>query len=47
MNVADAAKYPHILAWQDKVQARPAFKRMLAAARPDGRVSPPPSLKVE
>ena len=47
MNVADAAKYPHILAWQDKVQDRPAFKRMLAAARPDGRVSPPPSLKVE
>jgi glutathione S-transferase len=44
MNVADPAKYPHILAWQQKVEARPAFKRMLAAARPDGRVSPPPSL---
>jgi len=46
MNVADPAKYPHILAWQQKVEARPAFKRMLAAARPDGRVSPPPSLKL-
>jgi glutathione S-transferase len=44
MNVADPAKYPHILAWQQKVEARPAFQRMLAAARPDGRVSPPPSL---
>ena len=47
MNVADPAKYPHVIAWQDKVQDRPAFKRMLAVARPDGRVSPPPSLKVE
>ncbi len=47
MNVADPKKYPHIAAWQQKVEARPAFKRMLAAARPDGRVSPPPSLTVE
>lgn len=44
MNVADPAKYPNILAWQQKVEARPAFQRMLAKARPDGRVSPPPSL---
>ena len=44
MNVADPAKYPHIAAWQVKVEDRPAFKRMLAIARPDGRVSPPPSL---
>jgi glutathione S-transferase len=44
MNVADPAKYPRIVAWQQKVEARPAFQRMLAAARPDGRVSPPPSL---
>ncbi len=44
MNVADPVKYPHIAAWQVKVEDRPAFKRMLAVARPDGRVSPPPSL---
>lgn len=44
MNVADPAKYPHIAAWQQKVEDRPAFKRMLAIARPDGRVAPPPSL---
>lgn len=44
MNVADPAKYPHIAEWQQRVEARPAFKRMLAIARPDGRVSPPPSL---
>lgn len=44
MNVADPAKYPNIIAWQKKVEDRPAFKRMIAAARPDGRVAPPPSL---
>lgn len=47
MNVADASKYPNIAAWQKKVEDRPAFKRMLAKARPDGRVAPPPSLTVE
>ena len=47
MNVADATKYPNITTWQERVQARPAFKRMLAAARPNGRVSPPPALTVE
>ncbi len=46
MNVADPAKYPHIAEWQTRVESRPAFKRMLAAARPDGRVAPPPSLKL-
>jgi glutathione S-transferase len=46
MNVAEPAKYPRILAWQERVEGRPAFKRMLAAARPDGRVAPPPSLTV-
>ncbi len=46
MNVADPAKYPHIAEWQQRVEDRPAFRRMLAAARPDGRVSPPPSLKL-
>jgi glutathione S-transferase len=44
MNVADPAKYPRIAEWQTRVEARPAFLRMLSAARPDGRVSPPPSL---
>lgn len=47
MNVADASKYPNIAAWQARVEDRPAFKRMLTIARPDGRVAPPPSLTVE
>jgi glutathione S-transferase len=46
MNVADPAKYPRIAEWNARVEQRPAFKRMIAAARPDGRVAPPPSLKL-
>ena len=44
MNVADPVDYPNIAAWLQRVESRPAFQRMLAAARPDGRVSPPPAL---
>ena len=47
MNVADASLYPNIAGWVERVESRPAFKRMLATARPDGRVSPPPALRVE
>ncbi|MGD2133680.1 MAG: glutathione S-transferase family protein [Maricaulaceae bacterium] len=47
MNVADAALYPHVAEWNARVEARPAFQRMLAAARPDGRVAPPAPLTVE
>ena len=35
-NVADLSAYPHILAWRTKVESRPAYKRMLAVARPNG-----------
>jgi len=35
-NVADLSPYPHIIAWRTDVQARPAYKKMLAVARPDG-----------
>ena len=35
-NVADLAAYPHIIAWRTDVQSRPAYKKMLAVARPDG-----------
>jgi glutathione S-transferase len=34
----DMADYPHLTAWQAKVEARPAFTRMRAAALPDGVV---------
>ena len=34
----DMADYPHLTAWKAKVEARPAFARMRAAALPDGVV---------
>lgn len=45
MNVADMEQYPNVKAWLARAESRPAFKRMLASARPDGRVSPPPALQ--
>ena len=44
--VADMRLYPNLAAWQDRMEARPAFKRMLAAARPDGRVGSTAPLKL-
>jgi len=35
-NVADLSAYPHIIAWRNVVQSRPAYKKMLSVARPDG-----------
>jgi glutathione S-transferase len=35
-NVADLSPYPHIIAWRTNVESRPAYKKMLAVARPDG-----------
>jgi glutathione S-transferase len=35
-NVADLSAYPHILAWRTDVESRPAYKKMLAVARPNG-----------
>jgi glutathione S-transferase len=35
-NVADLTAYPHIIAWRTNVESRPAYKKMLAVARPDG-----------
>lgn len=45
MNVADMEQYPNVKEWLERVESRPAFKRMLASARPDGRISPPPALQ--
>jgi glutathione S-transferase len=35
-NVADLAPYPHVIAWRASVESRPAYKKMLIVARPDG-----------
>lgn len=44
LNIVDLAEFPNIVAWRSKMEARPAYKRMLAAARPDGLVGSPPAL---
>jgi glutathione S-transferase len=35
-NVAELSAYPHIIAWRASVESRPAYKKMLSVARPDG-----------
>ena len=42
--VTDLTKYPHVVAWSAKVQERPAFKKMLQVARPDGVPNAPRAL---
>ena len=44
LNIVDADLFPQIAAWMEKVQARPAYQRMLAKARPDGMVGSLPAL---
>jgi len=34
--VTDMSGYPNVVAWRTKVQSRPAYKKMLEVARPDG-----------
>jgi len=44
LNLVDAAQFPKIAAWKERIEARPAYKRMLAKARPDGMVGSLPKL---
>jgi glutathione S-transferase len=44
LNIVDVAQFPNVAAWKAKVEARPAYKRMLAKARPDGMVGALPKL---
>ena len=38
LNLVDTAQFPHVAAWKTRIEARPAYQRMLAKARPDGMV---------
>jgi glutathione S-transferase len=38
LNIVDATQFPNVAAWKAKIEARPAYKRMLAKARPDGLI---------
>jgi len=42
--VTDMKRYPNVIAWRSKVQDRPAFKKMLQVARPDGVPNAPRAL---
>jgi glutathione S-transferase len=44
LNIVDGSQFPHVQAWMEKVQARPAYQAMLAKARPDGMVGSLPAL---
>jgi glutathione S-transferase len=44
LNIVDKTKYPKINEWKARMEARPAYQRMLAKARPDGLIGSPPAL---
>jgi glutathione S-transferase len=44
LNIVDAAQFPNVAAWKLKTEARPAYQRMLKAARPDGMIGNLPVL---
>lgn len=44
LNIVDKTQFPNINAWKAKIEARPAYQRMLAKARPDGMVGALPAL---
>jgi glutathione S-transferase len=44
LNLVDLSKYPHVQAWVKKVESRPAYKKMVEVARPNGVPMPPPPL---
>jgi len=47
LNVVDMSEFPHVVAWQKKVESRPAYKKMLTVARPDGLIGSPRALPKE
>lgn len=44
LNLVDAAQFPKVAEWKTRIEARPAYKRMLAKARPDGMIGNLPVL---
>lgn len=44
LNLVDAEQFPKVRAWKQKIEARPAYQRMLKAARPDGMIGNLPRL---
>lgn len=44
LNIVNGDQFPHINAWRERIEARPAYLRMLEKARPDGMVGSLPAL---
>lgn len=44
LNIVDEAQFPKIADWRARAEARPAYQRMLAKARPDGLIGALPKL---
>lgn len=38
LNLVDAEQFPNVAEWKTRIEARPAYQRMLAKARPDGMI---------
>jgi glutathione S-transferase len=43
--LVDVDSFPHVADWKMRVEARPAYQRMLAAARPDGMIGSLPKIE--
>lgn len=44
LNIVDKTRFPNITAWKAKIEARPAYQRMIAKARPKGMIGNLPAL---
>ncbi len=44
LNIVDVEQFPNVAAWKARIEARPAYVRMLKAARPDGMIGNLPVL---
>ena len=44
LNFGNKTRFPNINAWKARMEARPAYQRMLAKARPDGMIGNLPAL---
>lgn len=43
--LVDVDSFPHVADWKVRVESRPAYQRMLAAARPDGMIGSLPKIE--
>jgi glutathione S-transferase len=44
LNLVEESQFPNVAAWKVRIEARPAYQRMLAKARPDGMIGKLPRL---